>query len=224
MDEGSERVAVQRARVLLVDDHPLLRQGLGEVLAREVDVEGVATVGNATDALEIAQRERLHVAVVDVILPATSGVSLTAQLKRIQPTCKVLGLSSLDEPTRIAEMLRAGAEGFALKSQPPEDIVTAIRAIVAGGTYLPPTVASDQIQRLIASDDAWPLRRLTQRERQIFDLLVAGRSNDDIASMLVIAKRTVETHRQHIMKKVGVRSLVELIRLGMKHGVVPVHS
>lgn len=220
----TDDTGVQRAAVVIVDDHPLFRQGLVDVLQEDAHLEVVGDAGTALDALEIAQQRKVDLAIIDVILPATNGVSLTTALKRLQPGCKVLGLSMLDEPTRIAEMMRAGADGFALKSQAPAEIVGAIRKVLSGESYLPPTAANDQIQRMIVSEDAWPLRRLTQREREIFDLLVAGRSNDDIAAMLFIAKRTVETHRQHIMKKVGARSLVELIRIGMKHGVVPAYS
>jgi DNA-binding NarL/FixJ family response regulator len=211
---------VQIVRVALVDDHPLFRQGLRELLAKEVDLEIIADLGNALDVIDLASRSPLELAIIDLILPSTNGVAVTQALKRSQPTCKILGLSMLDEPTRIAEMMRAGADGFALKTQPPAEIIGAIRAVLAGQRYLPAGISADQVTMMIESDDAWPLRRLTHREREIFELLVSGRSNDDIASMLFIAKRTVETHRQHIMKKVGARSLVELIRIGMKHGVV----
>ena len=212
--------AAQTLRVAVVDDHPLFRQGLRQLLATEADLAIVADLGSALDALELAAHEPLDLAIIDLVLPTTSGVSLATALKRLQPACKILGLSMLDEPTRIAEMVRAGADGFALKSQPPAEIVAAIRTVLGGERYLPDEIAGEKVAMMIESDDAWPLRRLTQREREIFELLVAGRSNDDIASMLFIAKRTVETHRQHIMKKVGARSLVELIRIGMRHGVV----
>lgn len=210
----------QTVRVVLVDDHPLFRHGLRELLAKERDLQIVGDVGSGYDVLELAARAPIDLAIIDLVLPSTSGASLAAALKRIQPTCKILGLSALDEPTRIADMVRAGADGFALKTQPPADIIAAIRSVLRGARYLPEMSANEQVTKMIESDDAWPLRRLTTREREIFELLVAGRTNDDIAGMLFIAKRTVETHRQHIMKKVGARSLVELIRIGMKHGVV----
>lgn len=215
-----EAQVVKTVRVALVDDHPLFRQGLKQILARELDLQIVAELGSATDALELAAQGPIDLAIIDLILPTSSGVALATALRRIQPACRILGLSMLDEPTRIAEMVRAGADGFALKTQPPAEIIAAIRAVLAGARYLPDAISTDQLTKMIESDDAWPLRRLTQREREIFELLVAGRSNDDIATMLFIAKRTVETHRQHIMKKVGARSLVELIRIGMRHGVV----
>ena len=210
---------VERIQTALVDDHPLFRQGLREVLAREHDLQLVGDVGSVPEANELAKQRKIDVMIVDLVMPPATGVECTAAIKQLQPTCRVLGLSALDEPTRIAQMLRAGADGYALKTQPPEEIVGAIRTVMDGMRYLPPSVSEDQILDLIGSEQAWPIDRLTQREREVFDLLVGGHSNDSVATTLAIARRTVETHRQHIMKKLKVRSLVELIRLAMKHGV-----
>jgi DNA-binding NarL/FixJ family response regulator len=223
---SGERAAAttERAAVALVDDHPLFRQGLGVVLGAEEGFELAGFAGNSADALELAKARPLALIVVDLLLPDATGASLASALKRAQPQCKILGLSMLGEPLRIAEMLRAGADGFALKSQPAPEIIGAMRAVLAGERYLPPSVDHDAILHLATSDDAWPLRRLTQREREIFDLLVRGQTNDDIAAALFIARRTVETHRQHIMKKLGARSLVELIRIGLRHGVVDAYA
>ncbi len=223
-ESTKEMRVVERAKVLIIDDHPLLRQGLEQVLAIDPLLQVVGSVGSASDALAVARRVDIDVAIIDLLLPTMSGSALAAMLVQLQPQCKVLGLSSLDQPTRIAEMLRAGARGFALKSEAPAEIAVAIRTILRGEQYLSPGLPVEQIRELIRSDAAWPLQRLTARERQIFELLVSGHSNDDIATMLAIARRTVETHRQHIMKKVGARSLVELVRLGLKHGYATLHS
>lgn len=204
---------------MLVDDHPLYRNGLRAVLARELDLDVIADVGSEHDAIEALERTACDIAVIDLVLPTTNGVTLTTTLKRLRPSCRVLGLSMLEEPIRIAQMLIAGADGFALKSQPSSEIIEAIRTVLSGARYLSPAISSDQIDAMIASDDARPLRRLTTREREIFDHLVAGRSNEDIAAILSIAVRTVETHRQHIFKKLGAHSLVELVRIGVKHGL-----
>lgn len=219
--EGSGETGriIRKARIALVDDHPLMRLGLREMLSREEDLEVVADYGNGLDLLELAARGGVDLAIIDLLMPSTTGATLVTALQRAQPRCRILVLSMVEEPIRIAELMRAGAHGFALKSAPPPRLIGAVRAVLAGQRYLPESIPSEQLSALIDSDDAWPLRRLTCREREIFDLLVSGRTNDDIATQLRIARRTVETHRQHIMKKVGARSLVELIRLGMKHGV-----
>lgn len=216
---GITNIMSTRAKTILVEDHPLFRRGVHAVLSTMPELEIVGEASTALEALELAQQHTIEVAVVDLVLPGASGVSVASAIKRLHPACKILGLSMVEEPTRIAEMIRGGADGYALKNQTPAEIIEAVRTIRGGTRYLAPAVAADRVELLVSSDDAWPLMRLTQREREIFDLLVAGRSNDDIASQLFIARRTVETHRQHIMKKVGARSLVELIRIATKHGV-----
>ncbi|MDQ3364103.1 MAG: response regulator transcription factor [Myxococcota bacterium] len=208
-----------RIRAVLVDDHPLFRLGLRTLLDRDPEIWVTADVGSSAQALELAATTRLDVAIIDLLLPGTGGVALTGELRRLQPTCKILGLSMIDEPMRIAEMLRAGASGFALKSQPLDDIVSAIKMVATGTRYLPATVSHDRVDTLLSDADAWPLERLTHREREVFELLVAGYSNESIATRLFIARRTVETHRQHITRKLGARSMVDLVRIAVQHGV-----
>src|SRR5262249_4773993 len=152
------------------------------------------------------------IAVLDVLMPTTSGISLAAQILDIRPSCKLLALSVLDEPVMIAAMLRSGASGYALKTQPPNEITEAIRTVLAGQRYLPPNVPRDEVLQRV-NGNGEPLQRLTRREREIFDLLIRGHSNDDIGTRLFIARRTVETHRQRIMKKLATHSIVEMIRV-----------
>jgi DNA-binding NarL/FixJ family response regulator len=119
----------------------------------------------------------------------------------------------------MAEILRAGASGFALKTQPVREIVDALRCVLGGGRSVP-AAARQQIDSLLNSPDAWPLERLTLREREVFDLLVAGETNDDITVKLSISKRTVETHRLHVMTKLAADSLGDLFKLAVRHGLV----
>lgn len=211
--------AVLRSQVMLVDDHPLFRAGLAQMLAYQPDLLVVAEVGTPADAVEIARRQPIDIAVIDVLMPTTSGVSLAAQLLEVRPTCKLLALSAIDEPAMIAAMLRSGASGYAIKTQPPNEITAAIRGVLAGEHYLPPSVSREQVMARVHGDGE-PLQRLTRREREIFDLLIRGHSNDDIGSRLFIARRTVETHRQRIMKKLATHSIVEMIRLAARQGAL----
>ena len=179
----------------------------------------VGAAGSAAEAVELAKQHELRLAVVDLLLPRVDGVELTRELRALQPDCKILGISAIEEPIRVAEMMRAGAQGFVFKSQASTALSDALRAVLAGETYLPSTLP-DSIKQLIAHDDELPLERLTPREREIYQLLLDGKTNDDIAEQLGIARRTVETHRQNILDKLGASSLAELYRIGVKLGLV----
>ena len=207
-----------KAQVAVVDDHPLFRQGLAAALRSEADLAVVGELGSAEDAIELAKHVPLDVVVVDVLMPMTSGISLTSQLFEIQPQCRVLGLSVIDEPGLIADMLRAHACGFALKTQPPSEIVDAIRQVLGGLRYLPPGVSRDAIDAELTGTPAHPFLRLTPREREVFELLIRGLSNDEIAIKLIIARRTVETHRQRIMNKLSAHSVAQMQRIAALHG------
>ena len=207
-----------KAQVAVVDDHPLFRQGLVVALRREADLEIVGEAGNAEEALALAKAVTLDVVVVDILMPTMSGIGLTSQLFEIQPRCRVLGLSVIDEPGLIADMLRAHACGFALKTQPTTEIVAAIRQVLGGLRYLPPGVSRDAIDTELADTKAHPVRRLTPREREVFELLIRGLSNDEIAIKLNIARRTAETHRQRIMNKLSAHSVAQMQRIAALHG------
>lgn len=210
----------QPARTALIDDHPLFRVGLRTALDRDPRVEVVIDTGSPREALERARLHRLDVAIVDLLLPEMSGVEVAVALRRLQPECVVLGLSMLDEPTRIAALLRAGGSGFAHKTQPPDEILDAVQLVLGGVRYLPPAMPTREIERLATNADAWPLEHLTAREREVFALMVEGFSNNDIATRLFIARRTVETHRHRVMHKLSARSLVDLVRIALRHGIV----
>lgn len=207
-----------KARVAIVDDHPLFRQGLAVALSHEADIEIVCEAGNADQAIDFAKRMTFDAAVVDILMPTTSGISLTSELFELQPQCRVLGLSVIDEPALIADMLRAHACGFAVKTQPIVEIVDALRQVLGGMRYLPPSISHDAIERDLAGARAQPFQRLTKREREVFELLIRGNSNDEIATKLFISRRTAETHRQRIMNKLSAHSIAEMQRLAAVHG------
>ena len=206
----------RRMLVALVDDHPLFRQGLAAVLRREPDLEVVAEVGNAVDVIAVATKLALDIAVVDVMMPTTSGIALAAELFDLRPRCRVLGLSMIDDPGLIADMLRAHACGFAIKTQSAEDIVDAIRQVLGGVRYLPPGVSRAAVDAELVEPPARPLALMSKREREVFELLIRGNSNDEVATRLFISRRTVESHRQHIMKKLSARSVVDMQRVAAR--------
>jgi DNA-binding NarL/FixJ family response regulator len=208
----------RKARLLLVDDHPLFRRGLVATLRDDPELAIVAEVGSSAEACEVVRRGDIDGAVIDILMPAESGISLAGQLRDLLPTCWILALSVVDEPGLIADMLRAGATGYALKTEPVEAIVAAIHQVMHGVPYLPPTVSHDAIQRELARTADEPFARLTPREREVFELIIRGHSNAEIAALLYIAPRTVETHRQRITKKLSTRSVPELQRLAARYG------
>ena len=207
-----------KLRLFLVDDHPLFRTGLGYALTRSAGFVVVGEAGTAGEALAAIDSAQPDVAIVDVLLPSVSGVSLVGELATRCPGIRTLALSVVDEPGLIADMLRAGASGFALKTQSPDQIVEAVRTVVGGLRYLPPEVSRAAIDAELASPTVADVGKLTPREREIFELLIRGHSNDEIATRLYIARRTVETHRQHIVKKLSARSLAAMMRIAAKHG------
>lgn len=209
--------AAKRTRVLLVDDHPLFRLGIATLLEREQDFEVVGHAATAEEALELYARVQPDLVVIDILLGTGCGIALVRDIQRQRPA-RVLGLSVLDEPVRVAEMLRAGAIGFANKTQPFEQIVDAIRATLAGAPYVAPTI-NEQVAKLAQQSEKLPLELLTAREREVFELLTRGQSNEEIGVQLSIRPRTVETHRQRVMKKLGAHSLAELVRLATRWGL-----
>jgi two-component system, NarL family, nitrate/nitrite response regulator NarL len=215
---GLAMAGVAAVRVLVVDDHPLFRRGLVVALGAEPDLIVVGEAGNASEALAIVSRESIDVAVVDLLMPNVSGISLATELYERQPACRVLGLSVIDEPGLIADMLRAHAVGYALKTQPVTEIIDAIKQIVDGKRYVPPGVSRDAIDAELWGDRQPPLQRLTKRERQIFELLIRGHSNDEVALRLFIARRTVETHRHRIMHKLSAHSIAQMQRVAARYG------
>ena len=208
----------QPATVLLVDDHPLFRQGLAVALRRETDLVVVGEAGNAEEALELARRVAVDIAIVDMLMPTTSGIGLSSALFELQPGCKVLILSVIDDPGLIADVLRAHACGYAIKTQDTADIIGAVRQVLGGLRYLPPMVSRDAIEEELAASGPQPLERLTRREREVFELLIRGYSNDEIATSLTISRRTVETHRQRVMNKLSAHSVVKMQRIAARHG------
>ena len=212
--------AVLKSQTLLVDDHPLFRAGLALAIDREPDLQVAAEVGTPADAVDVLRRQQVDIAVVDVLMPKTNGISLATELLEVQRDLKILALSVLDEPVMIAAMLRAGASGYALKTQPPSEIIEAIRDVLGGTVYLPPRVSREAVLSLVQGNGERPLERLTRREREIFDLLIHGNTNEQIGSRLFISRRTVETHRQRIMRKLATHSIVDMIRLAAREGAL----
>ena len=194
---------MNRARIALVDDGMVFRHGLASALRGSPTVKIVGEASDGSEALELFRRTTVDAAVIELILPSVSGLSLAAELHHDRPACRVLALSTIDEPGIIADVLRAGACGYALKHQPVVEVVEALEAVLAGARYLPPSIPTARIEAELAG----PESALTRRERDVFELLIRGHSICAIANLLAISLRTAETHRQRILNKLSHRAI-----------------
>ena len=198
-------------RVMLVDDHPLVREGLCARLEGVPDIEVVGQAGDAVEALRCADACRPQLVLMDIGMRDTNGIELTAQLLAREPQLIVLMLSMYDSAEYAQRAMAAGARGYVLKDSPSTEIIAAIRTVFGGGTYLSPALA----QRLFRPPT--PRVVLSEREQQILALLAKGQSSKQIARTLDIAVRTVESHRQSIHRKLDLDGQADLIRYAVKH-------
>ncbi len=216
--EGS----ASRIRVYLIDDHPILRNGIAGALADEADLVLVGAAATAAEGLDGAVAARPHVVLVDLALPDRSGPELVAALRVALPEARVVVLSSYDDEFRVAEALGAGAQGYLLKSSPVGDLMTAIRTAAAGGTPLSPSL-TDAVLRAMRrgrKSGAGTIDALTARELQVLERFAVGLSTREVAASLGISPKTVETHRVRIYDKLGARSVINLTRIAMRTGLV----
>jgi two-component system response regulator NreC len=211
-----------KTQIALVDDHPLFRQGLRSLIERQEDLIVVGEADDARQAYELAEAKRPDVIVVDMNLPGVDGITATRELCQRVPEGKVLILSMYEDQNMVSRALAAGASGYAIKSQSPDLVLEAIRSVARGERYLAPSVASAaSIAPGNGDDSGGPLATLSRREREVFHLLVRGFSNQRAAKELCISIKTVETHRTHIHRKLGIHSVAELIRFAAKNNLLP---
>jgi DNA-binding NarL/FixJ family response regulator len=208
-----------RTRILLADDHAMVRRGLRLVLEAEPDLAVVAEAGDGVEAVAIALREQVDLAVLDVSMPRLTGLQAAAELSRRRPEMRMLMLSMHDSEQYLYEALKAGASGYVLKSGADRDLVEACRAAMRGEPFLYPAAVARLIGDLLARGDE-PADPLTPRELQVVKLIAEAHTSDQIAELLTISPRTVERHRENILAKLGMRDRVELTRYAIRRGLV----
>jgi two-component system response regulator NreC len=207
-------------RVLIVDDHAVVRAGLKLLVDSEDGFEAIGEAGNARDAIFEARSLKPDIVLLDVVMPDQSGLEIIPQLLKESPEVKVLVLSMQDEPRYVAEAFEAGASGYVLKEAADAELVAAIREVAGGGRYVHPKlgarlVAAATEERKRAEEDP-----LSDREREVLRLLALGHTNQEIARQLYISVRTAETHRAHIMQKLRLASRAELVRYALVQGLL----
>lgn len=223
--------------VLLVDDHTILRQGLRALLAEQTDV---VVVGDASDGVEAVARaaELLpDVVVMDMVMPRMNGLEATALIRERHPEVKVLILSMYDDDEYVQRVIQAGASGYVLKGVAADDLVRAIHEVHRGSSFLQPTIAAKLIEAYVrrvrndeARSDPLALRSesppggaepLTHRELEVLKLIAEGNTNQSVADVLELSRKTVESHRSNIMRKLGAHDVTELVRYAIRTGLIP---
>jgi DNA-binding NarL/FixJ family response regulator len=212
-----------KTRILLADDHKVVRRGLRLILDAEPDLEVVAEAGDGAEALELAADADVQLAVLDVAMPRMTGLQAAGELTRRLPGLKVLMLSMYDGEQYLYQALKAGASGYVLKSAADRDLVEACRATMRGEPFLYPvavtTLIRDYLQRVRASEEL-PEDPLSPRELEVLKLIAKAYTSDQIAQALSISRRTVDRHRENILAKLGMRDRVELTRYAIRRGLI----
>ena len=207
-------------KVVLVDDHAVVRSGLHLLLDAQGDIEVVGEAGNAKDAIFRARALKPDVILLDVVMPGESGIEVLPKLLQESPETRVLVLSMQDDPSYVREAFAAGASGYVLKEAVDEEVVSAVREIASGGRYVHPALGARIIEAEAEERAAAEADPLSDREREILRLLALGHTNQEIAQQLYISVRTAESHRAHIMQKLRLSTRAELVRYALARGLV----
>lgn len=220
MREGA--VPMKRLRVLLVDDHAIVRAGLRLLLENFPQVGSLLEASNGREALELVASHRPDIVLMDISISELNGLETTARLVKDYPQTRVIILSAFSSPEYITKALKAGASGYVLKESAPTELQMAISAAMSGGSYLSPAVSTavinDYVQR--TTEEVEPLGLLTPRQREILQLIAEGKSTKNIAYLLKVSVKTVETHRSQIMGRLDIRDVPGLVRFAIRTGLI----
>ncbi|MDX6490421.1 MAG: two-component system, NarL family, response regulator NreC [Gaiellaceae bacterium] len=203
-------------RVLVTDDHTVLRKGVAALLERERDMTAVGEAATADQAVIKARALQPDVILLDVVMPRKSGFDVLPELRKVAPEARVVMLSMQTNPSSIRQALNSGAAGYVAKHALDTDLLDAIRRVAAGSRYLDPELGSD----LVVSDQDALNEPISERERDVLFLLALGYTNQEIATMLYISVRTVETHRAHIMQKLQLQTRAQLVLYALANGLI----
>ena len=213
-----------RIRVLLVDDHRILREGVRALLAGEPGIEVVGEAEDGESAVAQAGRLKPDVVLMDMVMPHLGGLEATARIKEQHPDIMVLIMSMHDNDEYVQQVIKAGASGYVLKGVAADDLVRAIEAVDGGASFVDPAIAAklveDYVHRVRGELPNDPKQLLTPREQEILKLVAESHSNHEIAARLYLSKKTVETHRANIMRKLDLHDVTELVKYALRHGII----
>lgn len=207
-------------RLLIADDHGVVRGGLRLLLDRQPDLEVVAEAADGAEAVAVALAQRPDLCILDVSMPKLTGLQATREIKAHAPEIDVLILSMHDDERYIFEALKAGASGYVLKREADHDLVEAVRAVGRGEPFLTNAAQRRLIREWMADDSTGPSEPLTPREQEVLKLIAEAHTNREIGEILHLAEKTVESHRANLLRKLGMRDRVELVRYAIRRGLV----
>jgi DNA-binding NarL/FixJ family response regulator len=206
-------------RVLLADDHTLVRAGIRRLIESIADVLVVAEAQNGSEVLALVEQTNPDVALVDLEMPGMTGLDVVSELKRVHPGLPVVIMSMHDDQAHVRDALERGARGFIVKEAAPAELEIALRAACAGQTFLSPKISSRMVDTMVQRKGERGVDELSRRQREILVLLGQGKANKEIAAMLAISVKTVETHRSRMMEILGIKRSGELLRMAMKQSL-----
>jgi DNA-binding NarL/FixJ family response regulator len=212
--------------VFLAEDHRIVREGFKLLLETHPDIKVIGEAGDGREAVRQVLKLNPDIVIMDIAMPEMNGIEATREISESLSTCKVVILSMYSTPQHVFRALNAGAKGYILKGSAGEDVVKAVRMVHSGRTYvcseISEVVINDYLQKREMRVDDDPISRLSQREREIVQLLVEGKSNAKIAELLCLSQKTVETYRSHIMQKLGIPDLPSLVKFAIQQGITSV--
>lgn len=210
-------------RIVIVDDHGVLREGLKLIISQQSNMEIVAEATNGRDAVDLVRTHKPDLVLMDISMPDLNGIDATAQIKSMAPGVKILALSAYSDKRFVADMLKAGVNGYILKDVVSEQLITAINKVMKGQFYLCPkitgVVIEDYVKQSPARSGSSKIETLTSRERELMQLLAEGKSSKEAARILHLSIKTIDARRRDIMKKLDVNSTADLTKLAIKEGI-----
>ncbi|MGI6376919.1 MAG: response regulator [Anaerolineae bacterium] len=208
-------------RILIADDHAVVREGTRQILDREADMRVVAQAADGQEAIDLAMKEQPRVAVLDISMPGVNGIEATRKIKELLPSTAVLVFTAYDYDEYVFAILEAGAAGYLLKNSRGSELIEAVRRVAAGESVLHPAIAAkvlNRVSRRESSAEETPVESLTERELEVLRLAALGHSNREIADQLYVSPRTVQSHMANIFGKLSVGSRTEAVMVGLKRG------
>ncbi len=215
---------MEKIKLVIADDHALFREGVRALLTKDSNLEVVGEAADGSEAIERVQTLRPHILLLDIAMPGLGGLETTLELKKLAPEVKIVILTQYANKEYLFRFLKAGVSGYVLKRAAASDLISAIKAVHQGGTFIHPDMAPAVIEGYLGgtkpAEEEDSYEKLTDREKQVFKLVAEGKTNKEIAEMLSISVKTAMAHRAHVSEKLGIHNKAELVKVALQRGIV----